>query len=309
MNIATKPRLKPRMSKRERQNIMYGLFFAAPIILGFLIFTLGPMLASLYFSLTNFEVTNDYHWVGLQNYKDLFMGDNPYFYKSLKVTLYYVGLSVPIHIIYAFIMALFLNSMFIKKRHLSIFRTVFYLPSIVPIVASSMIWMWIFNPDFGLLNALLRVVGLPKLKWIYDAKTVIPSLVIMGLWTTSQVMIIFLAGLQDISVQLYEAVDLDGGNFFHKLRYVTIPMMTPTIFFNLIIGVINAFQTFAQAYIMTDGGPNNASLFYAFYLFRTAFRDQHMSVACALAWVLFVIIALFTFLIFKSQKKWVIYDR
>lgn len=298
---------KNSMSKREKNNLFYGVLFALPIILGFLIFTLGPMIASFIFSFTDYEVTNTMQFVGLENYKNLFKGEDIFFYKSLKVTFYYVLLNVPVSIIGTFLMALLLN---VKKiRGMSFFRTLFYLPSIVPVVATSMVWIWLLNPDFGLFNMLLEALGLPTSMWIYDKATVIPSLVMMGLWSAGATVVIFLAGLQDIPNQLYEAVDVDGGNFLHKFFYITVPMMTPTIFFNLVMGIIKSFQTFAQAYIMTDGGPDNASLFYAFHLYRTAFKNQHMSQACALSWVLFLIISVFTFFIFKSQKAWITYDR
>lgn len=300
-------KIKCKMTKREKKDLMYGILFASPIILGFLLFTLGPMIASFILSFTNYEITNAIEFIGIDNYVNLFNGSDKFFYKSLSVTFYYVFLSVPIFIVFSFTVAMLLNSKNIKN--MAIFRTLFYLPSIVPVVATSMIWIWLLNPDFGLFNIALKAVGLPASKWIYDENTVIPSLVLMGLWTTSGTMVIFLAGLQDIPNQLYEAVDVDGGNFFHKLRYITIPMMTPTIFFNLVMGLIGAFQTFTQAYIMTSGGPNNATLFYAFYLYRMAFKDQHMSIACALAWVLFIIISIFTVILFKSQKKWVTYER
>ena len=163
------------------------------------------------------------------------------------------------------------------------------------------------DPDLGLLNNVLDAVGLPTSKWIFDEKTVIPSLILMSLWTVGSTVIIFLAGLQDVPNQLYEAVEIDGGNAFHKFINITLPMITPTLFFNLVMGFINGFQVFTQAYIMTAGGPNNASLFYAFYLYKEAFSNFRMGNACALAWVLFLIISIFTFIIFKTSK-WVYYE-
>ena len=169
-----------------------------------------------------------------------------------------MALSVPAQLIYAFAVAMLLNR---AIRFRALFRSIIYIPCIVPTVAISMIWLWLLNPDLGLVNSMLRTVGLPTSLWLFSEQTVIPSLVIMSLWTTGSIMVIFLAGLQGIPRHLYEAVDIDGGNDIHKLRYITIPMMTPTIFFNLIMGIIGAFQTFSSAYIMTQGGPNNASLF------------------------------------------------
>ena len=223
----------------------------------------------------------------------------------MGVTTYYALLSVPAGIVFAFLLALLLNQ---KIKGLAFFRTVFYLPSIVPVVASSMIWMWILNPDLGLINNVLRFLHLPTSQWIFSETAVIPSLVLMSLWATGGTMVIFLAGLQDIPMQLYEAIDVDGGNKIHKLIYITVPLMTPTIFFNLVMGFIGGFQVFSQAFVMTQGGPNNASLFYVFYLYREAFTFSKMGSACAIAWVLFIIITIFTVVIFKTSNSWVYYE-
>lgn len=293
------------MTGKEKRELKSGLIFAAPAILGFLIFTLGPMAASLWFSFTDYTIVNDMKFIGIENYRRLFSGEDILFYKSLRVTLQYVLMSVPLQIIFSFFIAYLLN---MKIRGLAFFRTAFYLPTIVPVVASSMIWMWLLNPDLGLINTALKALKLPTSQFIFGENTVIPSLVIMSLWTTGNIVVIFLAGLQNVPSALYEAVEIDGGNLIQKLRYVTVPLMTPTIFFNLVMGCINGFQIFSQAYIMTQGGPNNASLFYAFYLYREAFQHQQMGSACAMAWVLFVIILCFSMVIFKSSGKWVYYE-
>lgn len=293
------------MTIREKRELKSGLIFASPAILGFLIFTIGPMIASLIFSFTDYTIVNDMKFIGLANYKKLFSGEDTLFYKSLKVTLQYVLMSVPLQIVFSFIIAFLLNQ---KIKGLAFFRTAFYLPTIVPVVASSMIWMWLLNPDLGLINTVLKTLHLPTSQFIFGEKTVIPSLVVMSLWTTGNIVIIFLAGLQGVPTTLYEAVEIDGGNILQKLRYVTVPLMTPTIFFNLVMGCINGFQIFSQAYIMTQGGPNNASLFYVFYLYREAFQHQQMGSACAMAWVLFMVILFFSVLIFKSSNKWVYYE-
>jgi len=292
-----------KMSK-EKRNIIYGLLFASPVILGFIIFVLGPMIASGYFSLTDYNIAGSPKWIGFDNYEKLFSGKDPFFYKSLLVTAIYVFLSVPIQIIVALLIAMLLNK---DVKGKGIFRTIFYLPTIVPIAASSMVWIWLMDPDLGLFNTILRAVGLPTSKWIFDEKTVIPSLIIMSLWTIGTTVIIFLAGLQGVPKQLYEAVDIDGGNVFHKFINITIPMITPTLFFNLVMGFINGFQVFIQAYIMTSGGPNNASLFFTFYLYKEAFTNFRMGNACALAWILFIIISIFTLIIFRTSK-WVYYE-
>jgi multiple sugar transport system permease protein len=189
----------------------------------------------------------------------------------------------------------------------AIFRTIFYIPSIVPAVAMCAIWMWIFNPDLGLANTILKTLHLPTSNWLYGRTSVLPTLIFVNLWTTGSTMIIFLAGLQDVPKQLLEAAEIDGGGPLVKLFHVIIPMMTPTIFYNLIMGVINGFQVFTQAYVMTNGGPDNASLFYVFYLYREAFQFSKLGSACAIAWVLFIIITIFSAVLFKVSHAWVFY--
>nr|WP_313999613.1 sugar ABC transporter permease [uncultured Paenibacillus sp.] len=300
-------RIEARTDKKRRsyKNELNGVLFALPAILGLLIFTLGPMIYSLYMSFTDYSGSNTPAFVGLDNYTRMFSGEDQYFYKSLGVTVYFVILSVPTGIIYSFLLALLLNR---DVKGKAFFRTIFYLPSIVPIIAISFIWLWLLNPDLGLANEVLRSVGLPGSQWIFGENSVVPSLAIMNLWTTGGTMIIFLAGLQDIPRSLYEAIEMDGGSRLDKLWHITVPMMTPTIFFNLIMGIINGFQIFSQAYVMTNGGPNNASLFYVFYLYREAFQFSRMGSASAIAWVLFVIIMALTYLVFKTSRKWVYYE-
>ena len=296
---------RPRMTGRERNALFYGLLFASPAILGFLIFVLGPMVASLVLSFTNYSIFAKAKFIGLWNYQRLFSGTDPFFYKSLGVTFYYVVLSVPVYVIFAFILASLLTG---KMRGKAVFRTLLYLPSIVPSVASMMIWMWLLNPDLGLVNTALGSLHLPKSLWLYSETTVVPSVVLTGIWGVGSSMVIFLAGLESIPNQFYESIEMDGGNAFHKLVGVTVPMMTPTIFFNTVLGIIGAFQIFTQAYILTNGGPNNASLFFVFFLWREAFRNTQMGYACAIAWVLFIIIMLFTALVFRSSRFWVYYE-
>lgn len=293
------------MLVRANRRDLYGWLFAMPAILGLLIFTLGPMLYSLYMSFTDYTGSNSPSFIGLDNYRRMFSGEDQYFYKSLAVTFYFVILSVPTGIIYSFLLAILLNQ---NVKGKAVFRTIFYLPSIVPIIAISFIWLWLLNPDLGLANELLRTLGIPGSQWIFGEKTVVPSLALMNLWTTGGTMIIFLAGLQDIPRSLYEAIEMDGGTRLDKLWHITIPLMTPTIFFNLIMGIINGFQVFSQAYVMTNGGPNNASLFYVFYLYREAFQFSRMGSASAIAWVLFAIIMILTYVVFRTSNKWVYYE-
>ncbi|KWX72171.1 sugar ABC transporter permease [Paenibacillus sonchi] len=289
-----------------RKGMFYGLLFTAPAILGFAVFTLGPMIASLVLSLTDYNVFKAHtSFTGLDHYIRLFSGEDELFYQSLGATFYFVVLRVPAVIILSFAVALLLN-LNVKGR--AIFRTIIYLPSIVPAVASAMIWMWLLNPDLGLINSLLSRLHLPTSGWLYSEESVIPSVVLTTLWGIGSTVIIFLAGLSGIPRQYYEAIEVDGGGWFHRLRHVTIPMVTPTIFFNTIMTIIGSFQVFNEAYILTQGGPNNKSLFYVFYLWRTGFRDADMGYASALAWILFVIILFFTVIVFRTSKSWVYYE-
>ncbi|UWO26469.1 sugar ABC transporter permease [Marvinbryantia formatexigens DSM 14469] len=290
--------------KRRKRENRWGLLFCLPCILGFLFFAFLPMCTSFFYSFTDYNVISKCNFVGLDNYKNMFSGADPYFYKSLFVTVVYVALSVPSSLITAFLVAMLLNS---EVKGKGIFRTIFYLPSIVPVVGMSAVWLWIFNSDFGLANMLLKAVGLPTCQWLSSETTVIPTLVFTNLWTIGSTMVIFLAGIQDVPRQLTEAVEIDGGGGLAKLFHVIIPMMTPTIFYNLVMGIINGFQIFTQAYVITQGGPNNASLFYVYYLYREAFQFMRMGSACAIAWVLFVIIMALTVIMFWLQKKWVYY--
>jgi len=294
----------PRMSARRRREALWGIALAAPAILGFLLWQLGPILGSLAIAFTNWRIVGTPSWVGLSNFAHMFTHD-PLFFKSLSVTVIFSVISVPLRLLVAFALALLLNT---KVRALPVFRTIFYIPSLVPIIASSVLWIWLFNPDFGLLNAILTPLGFPKLQWIYDSSTVLPSLILMSLWDVGPLMIIFLAGLQGVPRQLYEAVRIDGGNAWHRLRHVTIPMVTPTILFNLILSIISAMQTFTQGYVMTSGGPNNASLFYVLYLYRKAFQESQMGYASALAWVLFFLIAILSVIVFRTSSRWVFYE-
>lgn len=289
---------------RKRQ--IAGYLFAMPAILGFLVYVITPMILSFYYSLTDFSVfKEEISFLGLENYIKLFNGTDPFFYKSLKATFYFVILNVPVTIIFAFFLAMLLNQN-IKGR--ALFRGIFYMPSIVPVVASCMIWQYLFNPDLGLANSILKAMGISKQMWLYSEKTVIPTLVLTNLWNCGSSMVIFLAGLQNIPRHYYEAVEVDGGNRVHKLFYITVPMMTPVLFYNAIMCAISSFQAFDKAYILTEGGPNNASLFFSYLIYREAFANANMSVACALGWVLFMITGVCSILLFATSGKWVYYE-
>lgn len=302
----------PRIGKQKdglgaiaKQRQIIGIIFAMPAILGFIVFTVGPMIASFIFSFMDYKIISAPSWLGIGNYVRLLGGSDPWFWPSVKATLYYVLLSVPGNLIFAFLVAMLLNN---DMKMRAMFRSIFYVPSIVPGVASSFVWMLMMNPNFGVLNMFLRTLGLPTSKWIFAEASVVPSIVFMGLFSTGSTMVIFLAGLQNIPRHYYEAVDVDGGNRFHKFLYITLPMISPTLFFNFIMGIIGAFQVFGSAYIMTQGGPNNASLFYVYNLWRTAFTHMEMGLASAQAWLLFLVIMLFSVIVFRTSKLWVFYE-
>jgi len=292
-----------RLITRERREMIWGLICVAPALAGFLLWQVGPIVGSLVIAFTDWTVANTPHWIGLSNFQRMFFAD-PLFYKSLSVTGIYAATGVFLNLSFALALALLLSQ---KIFGLTFFRTIFYLPSTVPAIASSVLWLWLFNPEFGLFNSILAGLGLPKQQWIYDENSVLASLILMNLWSVGPLMVIFLAGLQTIPKYLYDAVAVDGGNAWHKFRYVTLPLLTPTILFNLILSIIDTFQVFTQPYVMTQGGPNNASLLYVLYLYRKAFQEYDMGYASALAWVLFLIIALISFVVLQTSRRWVFY--
>lgn len=241
-------------------------------------------------------------WIAFGNYGRLL--HDPLFWRSLYNTLYYTIISVPVSTVLAIAVALLLN---MKVHGQSIYRTIFYLPSVVPIVASSVLWLWLFNPSFGLINSFLRAVGLPAPGWLFSQLWVKPSLIIMGLWGLGAPIVIYLAALQGVPQELYEAAELEGCGRWRRIWHITVPMISPVILFNVIMGLINSFQYFTQAYVMTQGGPDNASLFYAVYLYRQAFQYLNFGYASAMAWLLFIVILAATVLVFRSSAKWVYY--
>ncbi|HPO17296.1 MAG TPA: sugar ABC transporter permease [Candidatus Hydrogenedentes bacterium] len=282
-----------------------GYVFISPWLAGFLIFTAIPFLVSIYLSFTRYDVVSPPVWVGLANYRKLAYGD-PLFWKSLWITFKYALVAVPTGIAAGVGLALLLN---LDIRGISIYRTVFYIPSIVPVVATSVVFIWILNPQIGLVNGILRHFGIIGPAWLMDTKWAFWSLVGMSLWAVGGSMIIYLAGLKDIPVSLYEAAIIDGAGPWQRTRHVTLPMITPVIFFNLIMGVIGAFQYFTQAYVMTLGGPDDSTHFYALYLFNRAWRYLDMGYASAMAWILFIVVMFFTLLIFRTHKRWVHYGQ
>ncbi len=288
----------------KRQDLT-GWLFVSPVVIGLLVFTIYPFVASLYLSFCDYDIFTAPTWIGLGNYRTLFTQD-PLFWKSLKNVLFYTAFAVPLSIGFGVVLALLLDA---NIRGLSVYRTIFFLPSIVPIVASGVLWLWLLNPKIGLVNMLLKAVGVEGPGWLNDPDWSKPSLIIMAVWGVGHFMIIYLAGLKDIPLSLYEAAMVDGASAWQRIRHVTLPMLTPVIFFHLVMGLIAAFQYFTQAFVMTAGGPLDSTLFYALHLFYQAFQYLKMGYASAMAWVLFVIVVTVTALVFRSQGRWVHYGR
>ena len=292
-----------RKLKFDRE-ALWGYIFVGPWIVGFLVFTLGPVLASIYLSFTEYSIFSPPEWVGVKNYVELVTRDR-LFLMSLYNTVYYTFFSVPLGIIFAFLLAMLLN---VKLPGMNFFRTVFYLPAVTSGVAVSLLWMWLFNPQFGLINYLLRSIGLPGPGWLVDPAWSKPAFIMMSVWGVGGTAVIFLAGLQGVPVSLYEAAVIDGASAWQKFRHVTVPMMTPVIFFNLVMGLIGSFQVFTSAYVMTQGGPQNSTLFYVLYLFRQGFRLLRMGYAAAMAWILFLIVIVLTLIQLRLSGRWVYYE-
>ncbi|MBA7500586.1 MAG: ABC transporter permease subunit [Clostridia bacterium] len=290
-----------KFKKGLRKNIK-GYLFISPWLVGFSVFSLYAIGSAIYYSFCKYSVFKPPQWIGLVNYRTIFT-DDPLFSKSLYNTAYYSILAILLGITVAFLLAILLNQ---KVRGLSVFRAIFYIPSITPIVASSVLWLWVLN-QYGLLNIFLNYLGIKGPAWLTNPAWSKFSLVLMSVWASGGTMIIFLAGLQGVPQQLYEAAELDGAGIWHKFRHVTIPIMTPVIFFNLIMGIIGSFQVFVQAFIMTEGGPADSTLFYVLYLYHNAFSYYKMGYAAALAIILFVIILSLSLIIFSTSKKWVHY--
>ncbi|GGA48531.1 carbohydrate ABC transporter permease [Paenibacillus physcomitrellae] len=276
--------------------------FVSVWVVGFLLFTLGPMIFSLYISFTQWEVVNPPVWIGTDNYRMLFK--DSIFYKSLGVTFYYTLVSVPLQVALSLLIALLMN---LKLRTIYLFRTIYYMPTLVQGVAQVVLFIWIFNPNVGLINSVLRVFGIEGPGWLTSPSWAMPAIIIMSLWTVGGNMIIYLAGLTDIPQSLYEQADIDGATAWRKFWNVTLPQISPILFFNTVTSMIGAFQTFTQGFL-TAGGPDNSLLFYAYYLYQNAFMWFKMGYGSALAWVLFVIILIFTALVFRSSALWVYYE-
>ncbi len=291
-----------RRNRLGRREAMAGYLFITPAMVGLVGLIAFPVLFALYISFTNYNFIH-MQFVGLHNYSKLVQ--DPLFWKSLGVTWYYVLVSIPLNLVVGLALAMLLNR---KTRGIGIFRTVYYLPSLVGGVAVSLLFLWLLNPNFGLINYLLSLVHVQGPQWIFSETWVIPAMILMSLWGVGGSMLINLAALQGVPTELTEAARIDGASRPRILWHITLPMISPVILFNLIMGIIGSFQIFTQAYVMTSGGPNNASLFYVLYLYENAFEFFKMGYASAMAWVMLVMLLVLTLLVFRSSNAWVFYQ-
>lgn len=294
------------LSPVVRRRLFWGLFFISPWLIGFCAFTAYPVFASLFYSFTDYNIINRTpRMVGWDNYADLLEGRYDT-WKSLRITLRYVGMLVALATVFDVIVAMLLN---MKVRALSIYRTVFYLPVMVPVVAASLTWVWVLNPNYGLVNGLLERIGIEGPAWLASQRTALLSLVFVAVWGSGRAVLIYLAGLKEIPVHLYEAADIDGANAWRKMWAITLPLLTPQMLFNIITMTIFSFQSIAAPEIMTGGGPNKSTLLFGYLLYRVAFENLKMGFASAMAWLLFLVILALTLIMFYGSRNWVHYER
>jgi len=291
-------------SPAARREAKAFYLFLTPWLIGFVVLTFGSIVASLVFSLSKWDTLSPARFVGLGNFIKLFT-DDPRFMKALGNTLYYAAFSIPLAMIGGLGISVLMNQ---KLRGISLFRTVYYLPAVVSGVATAILWQWIFNPRTGFFNKIIGLVMEPPPGWLIDPAWSKPAFIIMSLWAIGGTMIIYLAGLQGIPEELYEASKIDGASTWQRFRNVTLPLLTPTIFYQLIVGTMAAFQFFIPAYVMTDGGPEDSTLFFSLYLFRNGFEWMKIGYASAMAWILLAIVLVITIFQFKAAKRWVYYE-
>ncbi|WP_235549164.1 carbohydrate ABC transporter permease [Paenibacillus sp. Root444D2] len=297
--------VKKRKTRFEKKISLFGLIFAMHWIVGLLLFHAFPLFMSAYYSLTSYSILEPGEFVGFNNYATLFQ--DKVFWISIYNTLYYTVIFVPLSIVMGVGLALLLN---LKIRGQGIYRTLFFIPSLVPPVATTIIWLWLLNPQFGLVNYWLDQIGISGPPWIGSESWSKPSLILMSLWGTGQAVVIYLAGLQDIPQDYYDAAQVDGANAWQRTKTITLPLLTPVIFFNLIMGTIGALQNFVLPYTLSNGQgtPANSMMFYVMYLYTNGFGYLKMGYASAMAWILFLLVIILTALIFVSQKRWVHYQ-
>ena len=304
MTVKAETRGRRRMSAMRRTESIAGYLFMLPLLLGIVFLTYGQFVYSLIISFTDKSIFAGAKFVGFRNYAKLLTEDF-FFWKSIKATIFYAFGSVIATQLAALAIAVLLNNKYLKGK--AFFRTIFYIPSIVPAVASCLLWMWMFNPDFGLFNAVLKTLGLPTSKWIYAESSAVPSLILMSAWACGAPMVIYLSGLANVPPTLLEAVDIDGGGAWTKFIHITLPMISPVLFYNTLMGIIGGFMTFTNSYVMTEGGPNNATLFVNYLIYRDAFQYNEFGYASALAWIVFLVLAVCTLVIFRFFGRKVYY--
>ena len=290
------------MRSLRRKEALSFYVTISPWLVGFLAFTAGPVLISLLASFTNWDLLTDPVWVGLDNYRDL--ATDPLFIQSIKVTLTYTAAYVPLDLAGGLLLALLVRP---RLKGMGVFRTIFYLPTVFSGVAFVVVWLWMLNPNGGLINLALGWFGITGPRWLLDPKYALWALVMMSFWGWGRSMALYLGGMQSIPGELYEAAAMDGAGSLRQFFAVTLPLLSPTIFFNLVLSVIATFQSFTSAFVATNGGPLDSTLFLVLYIYRQAFEFFHMGYAAALAWVLFALVLVLTLLLMRSQKFWVFY--
>ena len=298
--------LKKSRFSVKTQDTIWSYFFISPFLIGLILFTIGPMIASLYYSFTQYNILTPPRWIGTENYTKLLT--DPLFWQSIKVTLYFAMVALPLNLIIGYLLAILLNQ---KVAGLNLWRTLYYLPSVISGVAVAVLFARLFNPNLGWINFFLKSIGVVDPPgWLQDPHWAVPALIIMSLWSVGGTMIIYLSGLQGVPTTLYEAARVDGANKFQSFVNITLPMTTPVIFFNLVIGLIATFQYFTVVYTTSGGtgGPARSTLFYNLYLYQNAFNYFQMGYASAMAWVLFFIVLVLTLVVFKSSAAWVFYE-
>lgn len=299
-----RPATSRRFPLHWRRETVAGYLFMLPWAIGFVAFSLGPMLMSVVLVGMQWALLSPPRWVGLANVAHLL--HDPLFWVTMGNTLYMVAVSVPLYLITALLVAVLLNT---SLRGMNVYRVIFYLPSQVPVVANALLWLWIFNPQFGLANDILAAFHIPAQTWFLDPLWAKPCLIILGLWGIGTGMMIFLASLQGVPETLYEAAMLDGATVLQRFRHVTIPMISPVILFQFIIGIIGTFQAgFAYVYVITQGGPNNATTLWILYIYQKGFEDFNMGYAATLSWALFIVVLSLTFVQFRLSRRWVYYE-
>ena len=286
-----------------RQEMIEGYLMILPWVLGFLIFTAGPVIASMFIAFTTWPIFSKPTWIGLGNFVQMY--NDELFWLALGNTAFYILLAVPLHVIGALTMALLLN---VKRPGTTWYRAIYFFPSVIPGFASAYLWLWLFNPEFGPVNTTLRAFGISGPLWLLDPNLAKPVLVLLSMWGLGGTMVLFLAGLQGIPKELYEAAQCDGAGNWQQFWHVTLPLLTPIVFLNFVLQIIGSFQVFTAAYLITNGGPQNSTLFYVLYLWRVGFQFFEMGYGAALAWVLFALILGFTLVQFRLSKHWVYYE-